>query len=73
LKINDDACDYVGGAMVVAAMDDDDVHDRGNVSTNESLLNFRMFFFSKKNQKMQKLQFSFQVNIFSCFYFSTFV
>jgi hypothetical protein len=48
LKINDDACDYVGGAMVVAAMDDDDVHDRGNVSTNESLLNFRMFFFKNK-------------------------
>ncbi len=51
-------------------MDDDDVHDKGIVSTNESLLNFRMFFFFKKESKNAKIKFFFQVNIFSCFYFS---
>ncbi len=69
MKINDDACDYVGGAMVVAAMDDDDVHDRGNVSTNESLLNFRMFFFSKKNKKCKNYNFFFKWIYFHVFIF----
>jgi len=55
--------------MVVAAMDDDDVHDRGNVSTNESLLNFRMFFFQKRIKKCKNYKKNFKRIYFHVFIF----